>query len=75
MAGVEAVAQKIGSYSHVVKERRENPNADMMKAASNRIDRARLPNRLVKVPIDGTFPAYLFENLDRFRHLLSEDEP
>jgi beta-1,4-mannosyl-glycoprotein beta-1,4-N-acetylglucosaminyltransferase len=70
MGGVERVAQRMRSGSHVFGERVTNPDATMMDAARSRIESARSDAALRKVPLDASFPDYLVRNQERFRHLL-----
>jgi hypothetical protein len=70
MGGVERVAERMRSGSHVIGERAADPEATMMDAAERRIEAARSDKSLRKTPIDDSFPGYLVGNQDRFRHLL-----
>lgn len=74
MGGIDALAQKLTSFSHIVRDRRRNPDWDPLLAASDRIKSARTLSKLQRVPIDDTYPAYLFENIDRFSHLVDNEQ-
>ncbi len=71
MGGVERVAQRLRSGSHVIGERSTNPKASMMAEAERRLAGAHTDSDLRKVPLDETFPSFLLQNQDRFRELLA----
>ena len=71
MGGVERVAQRLRSGSHVIGERSTNPKASMVAEAERRLAAADKDPDLRKVPLDETFPAFLLQNQDRFRDLVA----
>jgi beta-1,4-mannosyl-glycoprotein beta-1,4-N-acetylglucosaminyltransferase len=74
MGGTEAVAQKLASFSHIVRDRHENPDWNLHEAAAARIEAARSDRKLKIVGLDETFPAFLVENQARYRHMLAGDD-
>lgn len=73
MGGVEAVATKLGSYSHLPTEI-ASQDSSLREIALGRIARAKNADRLKLVPVDGRFPDYLRQNLPNYRHLFSEPD-
>jgi len=71
MGGIERVAQRLRSGSHMIGERSTNPKATMMAEATRRVAAAHTDKDLAKVALDGTFPAFLLQNQDRFRDLVA----
>jgi len=68
--GVERVIKKIEAYSY-----QEGNTAEIKQGIAEKIKQGIDPyNRgtLVKVAIDNTFPRYLLDNIDRYKHMVAE---
>jgi beta-1,4-mannosyl-glycoprotein beta-1,4-N-acetylglucosaminyltransferase len=69
----ERIAKKIQSFSHVEKD---IPEYTDLEKIQQRIDTATdpfsRPISLKCVPLDSSFPSYLLENRDKFKHLIKD---
>jgi hypothetical protein len=69
MGGVDSIKYKIESYSHqefnndAIKDNLEN-------AMSNDIDPFGRGNQFTRVEIDSSYPKYILDNLDKYKHLI-----
>jgi beta-1,4-mannosyl-glycoprotein beta-1,4-N-acetylglucosaminyltransferase len=71
IGGVERVAQRLRSGAHLIGERRHDPEARMITEAVKRVAAAKSDKSLRRVMVDTSFPAFLFQNQEKFYHLLA----
>jgi beta-1,4-mannosyl-glycoprotein beta-1,4-N-acetylglucosaminyltransferase len=70
LGGVEAYAEKLRSFSHVLPERRALSDEAMLDVAANQISDALKQERGEIVSIDQSFPAFIVDNPEKFRPLV-----
>jgi len=69
----ERIAKKIQSFSHMERDIPEYTDLEkIQERMDNAVDPFSRPISLKYVPLDSSFPSYLLENRDKFKHLIKD---